>query len=267
MKNKALQWLGVLLLIVIGLIHLYLAQEKYNEARYLGVLFFANFCGSFLAAAGILRKPAWGWLLGWLVAAGSLAGYILSRTAGLPGLPVQGWVNPAGLVALTAEAIFILLAFVAWPQAGSEPASELPARRKYSLPLASLLGLVLVGLIASFWPSKTVLITQDTLETQYGIQVSLVAPTMMGSVIDLRLRILDADKAQNLIEVEAGGPSLLVKDGNRTLIPPVRHNHHHDLVNGSVYYLFYPNRQQFIRRGSPVTLVFGNLQLEPVTAQ
>jgi hypothetical protein len=43
-----------------------------------------------------------------LVAGGAFVGYVISRTVGLPGLPVEEeWLEPLGLLSLLVEALFI----------------------------------------------------------------------------------------------------------------------------------------------------------------
>jgi hypothetical protein len=56
-------------------------------------------------------------LLGFLVSAGTLAGYVLSRTVGLPGLPAMpgAWLDPFGVASLVCEAGFLLLFFASRP--------------------------------------------------------------------------------------------------------------------------------------------------------
>lgn len=61
-----------------------------------------------MAAAGIyLDRRGLGWNLGALIAAGAFAGYVISRMAGLPGLGVDVWMEPIGLLSLAVEALFI----------------------------------------------------------------------------------------------------------------------------------------------------------------
>src|SRR3954452_12381869 len=79
---------GISLIVVVGLIHLINSPGDLQEGAYTGVLYLANFVGA-LAAVGIYRGKGWGWALGLLVAAGAFAGYVISRTVGLPGLPVE----------------------------------------------------------------------------------------------------------------------------------------------------------------------------------
>ena len=67
-------------------------------------------CGvaSIVAAIGIYRDARlWGWGLGLLIAGGAFVGYILSRTVGLPGMEVEEWLNPLGILSLALEVIFV----------------------------------------------------------------------------------------------------------------------------------------------------------------
>jgi hypothetical protein len=109
MKSRLSEWSGIVLMSIIGVIHLILMRGEYDEAHYLGMLFAANFVGAIVSAVGIYRDSFWGWMLGFLVSAGSLAGYILSRTVGLPGMEVEEWLNPYGILSVLLEAVFFAL--------------------------------------------------------------------------------------------------------------------------------------------------------------
>jgi hypothetical protein len=75
----------------------------------MGMLFVANFVGALIAAAGILIGSRWGWVLGFLVAGGSLVGNILSRTIGLSGMEIEKWLDPYGTLSIILEVIFFVL--------------------------------------------------------------------------------------------------------------------------------------------------------------
>jgi uncharacterized membrane protein YfcA len=99
---------GISVIVFVGLIHLIDAPGDLQEAPYQGMLFLANFFGALLAAIGIYRGNRWGWSLGVLVAGGAFVGYVVSRTVGLPGLPVEEeWLEPLGLLSVLVEALFV----------------------------------------------------------------------------------------------------------------------------------------------------------------
>ncbi len=98
MKFKILMWIAIVLIFVTGYLHFITIPEEYAEAPYMGWLFFANGIGTLISAVGIYRNKAWwGWALGILITAGSILGYIQSRTLGMPGMEVEEWPNMAGI--------------------------------------------------------------------------------------------------------------------------------------------------------------------------
>jgi hypothetical protein len=99
---------GISLIVIVGLIHLINSPEDLEEGSYTGLLYLANFFGALTAAIGIYRGRSWGWSLGALVAGGAFVAYVISRTVGLPGLPVEEeWLEPLGLLSLLVEALFV----------------------------------------------------------------------------------------------------------------------------------------------------------------
>ena len=99
---------GISLIVVVGLIHLINSPGDLEEGSYAGLLYLANFFGALTAAIGIYGGRSWGWSLGALVSVGAFVGYVISRTVGLPGLPVEEeWLEPLGLLSLLVEALFV----------------------------------------------------------------------------------------------------------------------------------------------------------------
>jgi len=99
---------GISLIVIVGLIHLINSPEDLAEGSYTGLLYLANFIGALAAAIGIYRGRSWGWSLGAVVSVGAFAGYVISRTVGLPGLPVETeWFEPLGVLSLLVEALFM----------------------------------------------------------------------------------------------------------------------------------------------------------------
>jgi hypothetical protein len=106
-SRNTVVWMGILLIAALGLIHLLEAPEELEEATYLGLLFLANFGGAVVAAIGIYQGHKWGWGLGALLAGGAFVGYVISRTLGLPGMPVEEWLEPLGMISLLVEGLFM----------------------------------------------------------------------------------------------------------------------------------------------------------------
>jgi hypothetical protein len=101
-----------------GLIHLILVPEHFGEASYLGGLFVAHFVGALLAALGIYQGHRWGWLLGALIAAGSLTTYVVSGVVGLPGVEKGELLEPVGVLTKGIEILFLVLLAVEFTRVG-----------------------------------------------------------------------------------------------------------------------------------------------------
>jgi len=281
MKSKTLQWFAIILIVEMGLLHFFTAQREYDEAAYLGYLFIANFLGALISAYGIYSRQAWGWIVGLALAAGSIAGYIWSRTLGMPGMVIEGWLDAYGLVALAVECLFILLVLLRpWRIASAAlgGATPRPVWQLYMAPVIAIFSLTLISYSTYQWdrnldgPHKhvgtlaevcsTPVISLAQLEQEYGIKVSLVASTMMGGIIDVRLKIVDPDKAHALLTNQA---ALLVNQQSLVLAP---HLHtHYKLKPGKLFNMFFSSERSLIHTGSSVGLVFGSVRIAPVTVQ
>ena len=280
MKSRTLQWLAIILIVQTGLVHYFTAQHEFEEAAFLGYLFMANFLGALLAAWGIYRQQIWGWGLGFAIAAGSIAGYVWSRTLGLPGLESEAWLTPWGLLALAAEGLFILLLLLRpWRTiAAGDQQPQTPTWLRYILPAAGVTLLVLISGLTYRWDAagdfghehiasveelnNTPVTSLDQLEQQYGVQVFQAAISALDSIVDVRLKIIDPDKAQLLLDDHA---ALLVDQ--ESLILAASMHHHNALKPGEVYFVFFPTLNDTVHSGSEVSLVFGDLRLEPVTVE
>lgn len=277
MRTYFARWLAVALILEIGLIHILNAQAEYEEAAYMGYLFVANFVLALLAALAIARGLRPGWMAGILVAGGSIAGYALSRTLGMPQMNVEEWFSPYGVVSQALEGGFLLLASTRPWQ--SEPESPLPPTGRL-IPLSSLALVALVGGVTFGWNTeflrsgghhvgsleqvcRTQALSAADLEEKYGVRISRVATSMVGSIVDVRILIVDPDKAHNFLLNQA---ALLVNNQTLILAP---HLHSHTgtrLKAGKVFTIFFPT-QQVIQTGSSVSLVFGPTRLEATVVQ
>jgi hypothetical protein len=112
------------------------------------------------------------------------------------------------------------------------------------------------------------LITQAALEKQYGLRVNLVAVTAAGGMVDLRLKLLDGDKARTLLQEKNNFPILHLDQGNITLNPS-EDAKSRDITfedNGNLF-LLYPNAGNAVKPGSSITVRFGDIALEPIEVQ
>jgi F0F1-type ATP synthase assembly protein I len=90
----------------IALIHLLDSIGKFHETRYVFWLYVALMLGSLAVAAGVLhvhRRSIWLAAAG--LAASAIAGYVISRTVGLPSATddIGNWTEPLGLASLFVE--------------------------------------------------------------------------------------------------------------------------------------------------------------------
>ena len=138
-----------------------------------------------------------------------------------------------------------------------------------------VLALFLVGLGFYYSPrAKSAspaapVISQSTLESQYGLRVNLVAVTALGGMVDLRLKIMDGNKAKLLLEDQANFPALYVSDANLTLNASADDKSQGiRFDDGGNLFLLYPNAGNAVKPGTPVNVLFGNtIMLESVEAR
>ncbi len=275
MKYRIIKWFGLMLILEAGFLHYAASQAAYLKAPYLGFLVVAHFFGAVVAAMGIYHKQAWGWMLGAVLAAGSLIGYIWNITIGLPQLAPGPWLYPYAIVSVGAEVLYLLLLVLRPWRIVEEP---YVSSSRYNLYLPSILMVVtLIAFPTYKWDlyasevgyhkhvgslqavCSTPLTSFSELEDRYGIQLSQVAMTMMDGVVDVRLKILDPEKANVLLKDQAA----LLVDQQFLVIAP--HIHRHSmLVRNKIQTMFFPTANRTIHTGSQVSLVFGSVRVEPM---
>jgi hypothetical protein len=124
--------LGSLLCVGVAVIHV-IDQHglSMKEPAYLGIGFYIlKIVGVITAILLLSRATGVGWLLAIGVAAGPLAGYILSRGVGLPNATedVGNWAEPLGVASLVVEGLLLLVS-VAIVARGRLSQRELQAQR------------------------------------------------------------------------------------------------------------------------------------------
>ena len=113
----------------IGLIHLLDSIDTFHETRWLFWAYVLLMAATLVVSAALLYAPRPRWLsAAALVALLPLAGYILSRTTGLPGADddVGNWTEPLGLASLWVEGAVLLTAgYALAPRSVRAPARPL----------------------------------------------------------------------------------------------------------------------------------------------
>ena len=105
-------------------------------------------------------------------------------------------------------------------------------------------------------------ISQADLEEKYGLDVNLVAVTAAGGMIDLRLQMTDGEKAKALLADQANFPVLRTANGVVLHTTPELSSQPINFENSNPIIALYPNSHKSVNRGDPVTIAFGNLQVE-----
>ena len=109
---------------------------------------------------------------------------------------------------------------------------------------------------------STPITSVQVMREKYGIEVALVATTAMDSAVGVRLRVLDAAKANTLLVNQA---AILVGQQEPFLTPHIYS--HAKLKNGRLVLIFFPNRNKTIHTGSQVSLIFGKTRFEPINVR
>jgi hypothetical protein len=112
------------------------------------------------------------------------------------------------------------------------------------------------------------MISTSVLEQQYGLHVNLIAVTAAGGLVDVRLKVLDAQKAQALLDDPKNFPALKVADRDALLIASEdSRGQVPNLKDNGLIMILFPNTGSAAQSGSPVNVTFGDVQLEPIAAK
>jgi hypothetical protein len=118
--------------------------------------------------------------------------------------------------------------------------------------------------------ASTAYLSNDQLEAQYGVRVTLIAVTAMGGIVDFRYKLVDPAKAAALLHDPENAPVLTAVDSGLTLSPTKMGSRHHGqmgMKKGTAPFTFYPNVRNAVKAGTPVSVAFGKIKVEPIVAQ
>lgn len=165
------------------------------------------------------------------------------------------------------------------PREIDDPAEPTPPRsgRSRRLMAAALVVLLILGAlgIRSWWTGRdtdlragTTAVDAQGLAARYGIDVTLIAVTAAGGLVDFRYQVVDPDKADPVIHDIDLFPRLIVEDTGVTLgMMRLPHNHTTELKLGGNYFFLLANANNALQPGSKVTVVIGDVRLEHVVVQ
>jgi len=116
-------------------------------------------------------------------------------------------------------------------------------------------------------PKGTVAISQGALEEKYGLRVNLVAVTAAGGLVDVRLKIADGEKLKLLLADMKNFPTLYTEQGIILSAPEDTKSQKIEFITGGSLFIIYPNSGNAIKHDTPVTILFGNIAVEPIKAK
>jgi hypothetical protein len=107
-------------------------------------------------------------------------------------------------------------------------------------------------------------VVADKLPQRSGVEITRVAVTGDGGLVDLRFAVVDPDLANALHE--EGTPPAVVDEKTGLVVHDLLMNHSHTgaYKAGVTYYLVFNNPGNWIHRGSRVSVLLGNAQVEHV---
>ena len=110
-------------------------------------------------------------------------------------------------------------------------------------------------------------VSASGLAERSGVRLIRVAVTGGGGLLDLRYQVIDPNKAAAVHEART--PPAIIDEHtglvlNRLLMG---HAHHGQLKAAVSYYLIFENTGNWVRRGSEVTVLLGNAQVEHVVVK
>ena len=124
---------------------------------------------------------------------------------------------------------------------------------------------------ASETPDKPA--ARSEIENKLGIEIVGLRRSAAGYMLDFRYRLLDPAKAAPLLDRklnpylldEASGAQLSVPDAPK--VGQLRPTSRNKVIPGRNYYILFANPGQFLKPGSKVALVVGDLKIEHLTVQ
>lgn len=133
--------------------------------------------------------------------------------------------------------------------------------------VAALAGFLAIRAWSSASAARPAMITAGELQERYGIRVNLLGVTAAGGMLDLRLKMVDGQKAAQLLDEAGNFPVLVSQNGDVLHAATDTKVLRGVLVDGGNLFLIFPNKDSVISAGMPVTIRFGELLVGPIVAR
>jgi len=173
---------------------------------------------------------------------GHALGPVPARLAGLA----------AGVVAAVLVVALGLVALRWWGDAADKQAAAAVAAPRNAVPVA--------------WQRPAVA-GDDGLVARSGVRITQVAVSGGGGLVDLRYEVVDPDRANALHDPAT--PPAVVDEKTGVVVHQLLMNHAHSgpFTAGVTYYLVFDNPANWVTRGSRVTVLLGDAQVEHVVVR
>jgi hypothetical protein len=159
------------------------------------------------------------------------------------------WVRPAGYVAGVAFVVLVV-AVAFWLV--SDWGDERPASRSRAES-------------STRWQRPVV--SEAGLAERIGVRIEHVSVSGGGGLVDLRFQVVDPDKAAAVHD--RGAPAAVVDESTGVVVNALLMGHAHTapFKPGVTYYLVFENPGNLVHRGSDVSVLLGNAQVEHVVVE
>jgi hypothetical protein len=114
---------------------------------------------------------------------------------------------------------------------------------------------------------RDLIVSQNVLEEQSGLRITLLAVTAAGGMVDFRFKVVDVEKAKKVLQDGKLLPFLNIVGSSVSLKPAPETLQDIKLENGLVYYILYSNTGNQVKPGTSVSVVIGDWKLEPIIAK
>ena len=159
------------------------------------------------------------------------------------------WVRPAGYAAgATATVLVVTLVF---SFLAGRPDDREATRPRVAAPAQ--------------WQRPVV--SEAGLAERSGVRIQHVAVSGGGGLLDLRFQVVDPDKAAAVHDVAT--PAAVVDESTGLVVKELLMGHSHTapFKTGVTYYLVFENPGNLVQRGSDVSVLLGNAQVEHVVVE